>query len=135
MHGEIEGELSSVPGDRTIVLQNVELPNAELQTAKFQNIELQNAELQNVKLQKVKSYRMSNLTKRRNTKHKIFQNVEIQNVDNTKRRKKWQDWMVNIFGNYLFPYTLRLKLKFTVLEYYWHFGPLPRIPNLTLTQP
>ncbi len=64
-----------------IVLQNVELQNAE-----FQNIELQNAKLQNVE-----SYGTSNLTKRR-----ILQNVEIQNVDNTKRRKV-QDWMVNIF--------------------------------------
>ncbi len=70
-----------------IVLQNVELQNAELQNTEFQNIELQNAELQNAELQNVKSYRTSNLTKRRNTKCWILQNVEIQNVDNTKRRK------------------------------------------------
>ncbi len=82
----------------SIVLQNVELQNAELQNAEFQNIELQNAELQNAELQNVESYRMSNLTKRRNTKRRILQNVEIQYVDNTKRRK-WLAWMVNMFWN------------------------------------
>ncbi len=76
--------------DPVSVLQNVELPNAELQNAEFQNIELQNAELQNAKLQNFESYRMSNLTKRLNTKCWILQNMEIQNVDNTKRRK-WLD--------------------------------------------
>jgi uncharacterized protein YjbI with pentapeptide repeats len=89
------------------VLQNVELQNAKLQNAEFQNIELQNAELQNVELQNVESYRTLNLTKRQNTKRWILQNIEIQNVDNTKRRK-WQAWMVNIFGNYLFISALRL---------------------------
>jgi hypothetical protein len=74
----------------TIVLQNVELPNAKLQNAEFQNIKLQNAELQDVE-----SYRMSNLTKRRNTKHRILHNVKsyitskyktstIQNVENDR---------------------------------------------------
>ncbi len=72
---------------RVIVLQNVELQNAELQNAEFQNIELQNAELQNAELKNVESYRTSNLTKRRNIKRRILQKVEIQNVDNTKRRK------------------------------------------------
>jgi hypothetical protein len=69
------------------VLQNVELQNIELQNAEFQNIELQNAELQNAELQNVESYRTSNLTKHQNTKRRILQNDEIQNVDNTKRRK------------------------------------------------
>jgi uncharacterized protein YjbI with pentapeptide repeats len=85
--------LFPTPSKHVIVLQNVELQNAELQNAEFQNIELQNAELQNAELQNVESYRTSNLTKRRNTKRRILQNVEKQNVDNTKRRK-WQAWMV-----------------------------------------
>jgi uncharacterized protein YjbI with pentapeptide repeats len=117
---------------QVIVLQNVELQNVELQNAEIQNIELQNAELQNAELQNIESYRTSNLTEPRNTKCRILQNVEIQNVDNTKCRK-WQAWMVNIFWNYLFLSALRLKLNFTVHEYYWHCGPLPHIPYLTLT--
>ncbi len=88
---------------KLIVLQNVELQNAE-----FQNIELQNAELQNAGLQNIESYRTSNLTERRNTKCRILQNLEIQNVDNTKRQKV-QDWMVNKIWNYLFLSTLRLN--------------------------
>jgi hypothetical protein len=59
-----------------------QITKRRITNAEFQNIELQNAELQNVK-----SYRTSNLTKSQNTKRRILQNIEIQNVDNTKRHK------------------------------------------------
>jgi hypothetical protein len=78
--------------------------------------------LQNVESYKTSKYKTSNLTERRNTKRWLY-----------KTSKKWQDWMVNMFWNHLFISTLRLKLNFTVHEYYLHCGPLPRIPNLTLT--
>jgi uncharacterized protein YjbI with pentapeptide repeats len=78
------------------VLPNVELQNVELQNAEFQNTELQNAELQNAELQNVKSYRTSNLTKCRNTKRRILQNVEnLYSTTTVYEKFPWAYLLVN----------------------------------------
>jgi uncharacterized protein YjbI with pentapeptide repeats len=94
------------------VLQNVELQNTELQNAEFQNIELQNAELQNAELENVESYRTSNLTKGRNKKCRILQNVEIQNVEND-----WLGWLICFeILTYINPSSQLCHLLHCVLE-------------------
>jgi hypothetical protein len=103
---------------QNVKIQNVELQNVELQNVKTQKVKLQNIELQNVKwikgritihrkLQNVKNYKTWNLTERQNTTRWILQNVKLQNIKNTKRRK-WWSWMVYIWKSSISLCTLRL---------------------------